>query len=513
MRVNPRSATLMSTLLLLAVALAVRLAIVAAPVPVQLDKTLPDDAYYYFLTARNIAQGVGPSVDGLHPSNGWHPLWMLALVGVFAVPTPDLDTPVRVALALGALFDSLVVVVLYQTARRYLGSAAAFAGALVYALNSMPAFQSVNGLETGLTALLTALAWATTLRLVERPTGRMALLWGLVFGLCFLARTDASIILVWLGLFAGWRLLRSPGGVRTVALGAVAALVVVAPWFAWNQANFGSFLTQTSGVAVPWAARTRFALANPDSAAWQESLRILLLPQYWLRGDYLGAPVLVGFLLWPAALWGLWQGLRSNQRRLALAALLLAGGGLTLVLVHTLVRWYPRPWYFTVMAQSLSLGVAFLWWRAGARLRLGLAVVGLPLFIVSGLLAWQVGYYPWQRQLQYDAALWVRDNTAPDALIASMNSGVIGYYGERNTVNLDGVVNPAAFEAIQAYRLLPFMQETGVDYFVDVDFALEGEYGVFMGPGYAEHLDEVAVISHPYPGLGSIRAYAVAPGP
>lgn len=513
MPVNIRSSALASSVLLLVVALAVRLLIVAAPVPVQLDKTLPDDAYYYFLTARNIAQGYGPSVDQLHPSNGWHPLWMVLMVGVFALPAPDLDTPVRVALALGALFDSLVVVVLYQTIRRSLGSPAAFAGALVYALNSMPLIQSVNGLETGLTALLTALAWMTTLRLIEQPGSRRALLWGLIFGLCFLARTDSSLILIWLGLFAGWRLLRTPGGLRLVTAGAVLALLVILPWFLWNQANFGSFLTQTSSIAVPWAARTRFALAQPTGAPWQESLRILLLPQYWLRGDYLGAPVLVGFVLWPLALVGLVRGLRSSQRGLAVVALLLAAGGLTLVLVHTLVRWYPRPWYFVVMAQSLSLGLAFLWWRAGARLRLGLAALGLPLLVISGWMAWQVGYYPWQRQLQYDAALWVRDHTEPDARIASMNSGVIGYYGERNTVNLDGVVNPQAFEAIQAYRLLPFMQEAGVDYFVDVDFALEGEYGVFMGPDYADHLTEVAIISEPYPGLGSIRAYAVEPLP
>src|SRR5690606_28513723 len=125
-----------------------------------------------------IASGNGPSVDGIHPSNGWHPLWMLAMVGVFSLPTENPDTPVRIALALGAIADSLVPVVLYLVARRYIGVQAAFVGGLVYALNSMPAFQSVNGLETGITALLLALAAAATLRLVERPGARMALLWG-----------------------------------------------------------------------------------------------------------------------------------------------------------------------------------------------------------------------------------------------------------------------------------------------------------------------------------------------
>ena len=41
-----------------------------------------DDSYYYFLTASNLASGKGPTFDGLHPTNGFHPLWMGVLVPV-----------------------------------------------------------------------------------------------------------------------------------------------------------------------------------------------------------------------------------------------------------------------------------------------------------------------------------------------------------------------------------------------------------------------------------------------
>ena len=35
-----------------------------------------DDAFYYFKTASNIANGLGPTFDGENLTNGYHPLWM-----------------------------------------------------------------------------------------------------------------------------------------------------------------------------------------------------------------------------------------------------------------------------------------------------------------------------------------------------------------------------------------------------------------------------------------------------
>ena len=35
-----------------------------------------DDAWYYFQIARNVAGGRGSTFDGLHHTNGYHPLWL-----------------------------------------------------------------------------------------------------------------------------------------------------------------------------------------------------------------------------------------------------------------------------------------------------------------------------------------------------------------------------------------------------------------------------------------------------
>jgi len=41
-----------------------------------------DDAFYYFQIARNIVSLHRSTFDGTHLTNGYHPLWMLTLVGL-----------------------------------------------------------------------------------------------------------------------------------------------------------------------------------------------------------------------------------------------------------------------------------------------------------------------------------------------------------------------------------------------------------------------------------------------
>ena len=51
---------------------------------------VPDDAFYYFQIARNILDGKGSTFDGIYPTNGYHPLWMLVLLPIAAlIHNPD----------------------------------------------------------------------------------------------------------------------------------------------------------------------------------------------------------------------------------------------------------------------------------------------------------------------------------------------------------------------------------------------------------------------------------------
>lgn len=489
-----------------------RLYIALQPIPIQLQRNLPDDAFYYYLTAQNLLDGHGPSVDGRNASNGWHPLWLAVNLLIFTLPFENVDSPVQLSLLIGAMADSLVAVMLFLLMSAHLSHAASFVGACVYAVNSMPLVQSVNGLETGLTALFISISFYVSLRLVAHPSHRLTIVWGLSFGLCFLARTDTALLLVSLGVFVLLNLVPRQRW-SLILLGASCALLVSMPWFLWNFIQFGNPLSQSSGIAVPTAIRMRHELSAPGTSVWHLSVKSFLDPIPWIRGDYAGTPVFLGPILWCLGAIGLISGHRNGVGlSLLWACVALIIGGFALIAVHSLVRWYPRPWYFVVNAQALSIGLAFFWNALRQpKMRLVLVAGGAPLMLILGIHQWRAGYYPWQNR-QYNASMWLQAHTPSNSVIASMNSGIMGYYSGRTVINLDGVVNPRAFNAIKNKELFSYIQDEGVDYFVDFDYALHSEYGQFMGVDFANRLNEIAQIDAAYDGLGILRIYRVSAG-
>jgi len=63
-------------------------------------RIVPDDAFYYFQTARHIVAGNGSTFDGTYPANGYHPVWMILVLPI-AVFASDPLSLVRVALGHG----------------------------------------------------------------------------------------------------------------------------------------------------------------------------------------------------------------------------------------------------------------------------------------------------------------------------------------------------------------------------------------------------------------------------
>ncbi len=72
-----------------------------------------DDAYYYFKVAQNIGSGLGSSFDGINPTNGYHPLWLLICIPIFRLARFDLILPLRVLLIVISLFNLLTGLLFY----------------------------------------------------------------------------------------------------------------------------------------------------------------------------------------------------------------------------------------------------------------------------------------------------------------------------------------------------------------------------------------------------------------
>jgi hypothetical protein len=112
-----------------------------------------DDAYYYFKVAQNISQGLGSTFDGLNPTNGYHPLWLLVNVPLFALARFDLILPLRILILVLAGLRAATSILLYRLLRNVIARPIAMLGAFYWAFDTYihwTAYQ--QGLETGLAA-------------------------------------------------------------------------------------------------------------------------------------------------------------------------------------------------------------------------------------------------------------------------------------------------------------------------------------------------------------------------
>ena len=154
---------------------------------------LYDDSFYAFKIARNIAAGNGATFDGIHPTTGFQPLYVMLLVPAYALAGDDLAAPIYVALSLLAAFTALTAYVLYRICRRYVGWGASLAAALIWAFSPIVTKQTANGLETALASFMIAASvfyYLDRIRSRENPPTRCFAMLGILLGITVLSRID-----------------------------------------------------------------------------------------------------------------------------------------------------------------------------------------------------------------------------------------------------------------------------------------------------------------------------------
>ena len=110
-----------------------------------------DDAYYYFKVAQNISEGHGSTFDGVNLTNGYHPLWMVILVPIFALARFDLILPLRILFVVMGLLSAATSILLYRFLKRVIRPGLAALAAIYWATDyTIQTNFYQQGLETGI---------------------------------------------------------------------------------------------------------------------------------------------------------------------------------------------------------------------------------------------------------------------------------------------------------------------------------------------------------------------------
>jgi 4-amino-4-deoxy-L-arabinose transferase-like glycosyltransferase len=487
---------------------ATRLCLAWTSVAILVEKSLPDDAFYYFQIARHLAQGDGVTFDGLTATNGFHPLWLVLITPFFYLFPGNPELPIHLALALSTLLSLATLLFVYAMTTQLTGDrfAAALAVAL-YAFNPWVILESLNGLETAVANLcFAAMAWYY-LACDNVWDNRRALTLGLLAGLTALARTDN--VLLFVVLLLALRAGRTPRAwVRLVLIAGVTASVVVMPWVLWSAFRAGSPI-QSSGLAVPFVIRGNIvpALGTDSLARWivGQTLEGIRLALSYSGTPWPPLPFVLAVVALAVSDYKKDFALRRQLGQLNfMAAVLLA-----LVLFHSSYRLYPRGWYFVPVAflSALYLGVLLASLRRAAPRRSTTIASAVVVLAIAGInvlgfgIRWRTGLYPWQSEM-LTAARWLGEHTDPSAKIGAFNAGIPAYWNpERTVINLDGVVNTDAFTAIRHRRLWAYIDHAQLTYVLDYQpywlaspAEFSNAYGPYLGVSLPEHVSLVATI-------------------
>jgi hypothetical protein len=378
-----------------------------------------DDAFITYRYAQNLREGLGL----VYNSGEWvlgttTPFFALLLggVGLFVEDVALLGHWLAILAWIGVAWGALAL--LWQADRRWAGVIAC----LMLAFS--PILYASIGMETSLlVALMLWTAWSW-------GNGRF-LLTILLAALLILTRQDSAFWLLLLGLEM-WRRTR------------------IFPW----REGVGAFLLTLPWLAFAW---WRYGSPLPNSAQakiGQQAIMSVTMPPFyeglWQTFSQ-GLPVWTQIILLFSLLLGLWVVATRSRQLWWLPAWVLV-----YTAVYTLFGVVSFPWYFVppivVLVLLTAVGPGSIlgddkwpWLRqVSARWVMGGTAVILTTLLISfqAVTLWQQKDWGSRHHRYHAIGQWFAANTTPDASIATIEIGIVGYHSRRPIVDTMGLISP-----------------------------------------------------------------------
>jgi len=408
--------------------------------------TVIDDAMAYTRIAQNVVSRGVLTFDGVTITNGFHPLWQAALIPVYEI-LQDPWRSLRGAFALVAVLLGAALFLFTRVSRSWGLSPGGYLMAFFLVFANVRSFTVLYSLLESPLVLLcyTAFLYCVCVSKASRfQSSKMALLAGLLMGLCFLARTDSFLLPVSFGLVLLARLFRGEiekgRSFRIAAWSGLGTLVVVAPYLLANHLVFGRLSPVSAAAKLNIRGDWEWAYA-PLQGFYQQYVPriayILGLPLAW-------SPILMTALILAGS--GVLVAVFTGERRVRVHAILLRCPEFFLfAFLHFFFVYFLAPgealfstWYYIseILAVALILGAAVPPNRR--LLDYSIAVT------VTSILILQAFMYPdfverktmtWAK---FEVAEFIRDHLPADTRLAIMEPGIVSYFSQRDFVSLKG---------------------------------------------------------------------------
>ncbi|QGJ70199.1 Hypothetical protein PBC10988_18930 [Planctomycetales bacterium 10988] len=456
-----------------------------------------DDSFYYFEIAKNLAHGEGSTFDRIHPTNGYHPLW-LGLCSIIYFLGFEGITAVRILLSGQILIWGGMSLVFLRIVERGIGrfphqpsdsisesdqsqyQTIMFRGLLTLGLLTLfgplivKAF--ANGMESGIYVLFYGLLLERALAFggsfLQATTFKDRMLLSLLGVGAFLSRTDAGLLLLCWGIAClpeayrlGWS-----GVVRLGQIFLIPFLTILF-FLGLNQLYFGT-PTQVSG---------DLKRVTPDIMQMAIIAVCVLMPflvyaicrSQEIREKF---PRVVGFF-----------------SKTAFFGIFLCG----LMAYYLGFQTFARLWYFgpAIFYLGLLMLLAFADLCEGIlqetpaekspKKALNLVsvvaiVFGLILVSFETVTIFAGGMVE-MREANRTAGEWISENLPQDAVLGSWDAGVVSYFADQRIVNLDGVVNSVEYLELlktqDTAQIAEFLNAASIQYLVNHDAVSEEAVG------------------------------------
>jgi hypothetical protein len=472
-------------LLLFVLYAVIRIAFFAKPL-LQIDGyAIPDDAFLSLDIAKNFALGNWFFYGGQHTS-GFQPLYVFIMTPIFIFLKNDLITPVYISLIFSSLVGFCTVYFMYRLVRIiYEDDYSPFVSVFLFVLLPVTIANLSNGLETSVSYFFFVLVfyylYKYRMREIKSILTKQFFVFGVIVGLAMLARIDNAMVIPGIIVFTFMKYRKEKTGVaqllKSFIIFAAGAALLYIPYMILSY-SFTGDIFPVSGKAVHQIGKDMVNYHSDGESG------LFTLIQLSFKNIYTNYSVVIIFAIVSTFVYRLktracpwFKGSVSEHLPLITTSLLL----LASYTFYLTANWFysryffPLSLFFVILTAFVNNQLIVSFNSTKSKVLVFSATIIVLISVSLARPGFKDFFFKeYQRSGYIEIGKWVNANFPKGTTIGSNQTGAIGYFSRAvNVINLDGVVNADAYNAIKNKELIEYIKSRKIEYFVDWDINYE----------------------------------------